>query len=374
VSWLVSIVLVGTTVAPIAGCVLKAGGSAPDAGEDTDAPAAIADAACAQTQWWDLAFSHRQTLSFADDSLTDFPILVVLTPSRFDYAAAKPDGTDIRFVAADGLEIPHEVEDWSANGESTLWLRPSTTNAPIHLYYGNASATDGARPADVWSDSFGAVWHLADSGGSSLLADSTGNGNGGMPVGGVETTGGFLGGAMLFNGVDTYIDVDADRSMASADITLEAVVRVDDPDALAYQTIVEHSRSGTNWYGLWKADTGPVFHFRWATTENLDFEGTVVADTDYYVAATFDSQSGTVTTYVDGVVDRVSTAATNPVADAGRLLIGAAALNPLSEFFAGVISEVRVSTVARSGSWLAAQHQSLDDAFVSYAGTETSCQ
>ena len=67
--------------------------------------------------WFDSAWGRRVRLfvdnSRQDETLEQLPVLVVLTPERFDYASAAPDGSDLRFVdPSTRAVLPHEVEQW----------------------------------------------------------------------------------------------------------------------------------------------------------------------------------------------------------------------------------------------------------------------
>ncbi|MFN8024162.1 MAG: DUF2341 domain-containing protein [Acidimicrobiales bacterium] len=112
------------------------------------------------------------------NDLVDQPVLVHLTSTDLA-ATAQADGSDLRFVAADGVtRLPYELESWNpATGALSAWVRvPQITAAApttVQLYAGAADAPAGADPRAVWSD-VTAVWQLAGSpaGPSPVLDDS----------------------------------------------------------------------------------------------------------------------------------------------------------------------------------------------------------
>lgn len=55
----------------------------------------------------------------------DFPLAVGLTAANFDFATAKPDGSDLRFTNdKDDAPLPHAVEHWDAQAKSALvWVK-----------------------------------------------------------------------------------------------------------------------------------------------------------------------------------------------------------------------------------------------------------
>jgi hypothetical protein len=166
------------------------------ANQHPDAAAAIpplvpgvdaASAPAVPAGWWDPRWRKRVRITVTDpggkEELTDFQVPVKLEAAVSDQAAA--DGADLRFVAADGTPLAHEIEAWNAGGVSWLWLRLprlGATATVVWLYYGNPAAT---APADgdvhaVWPEPYAGVWHLSGNG-----KDSTAHGfDGAQMVGG----------------------------------------------------------------------------------------------------------------------------------------------------------------------------------------------
>jgi hypothetical protein len=136
-----------------------------------------------------LTFSHRMKLSFtgADIAapLDNFPILVKLDSSRFDYSLTRDHGEDVRFLDTDEhSSLPYEIERWDESGTSLVWVRvpslsPHAGEADyIWMYFGNANAPDGQSGDLVWSE-YESVYHLADDHvASDLVRDSAGGRHG----------------------------------------------------------------------------------------------------------------------------------------------------------------------------------------------------
>ncbi|MCI0627552.1 MAG: DUF2341 domain-containing protein [Acidobacteria bacterium] len=55
--------------------------------------------------------------------LRDFPALVVLDSALVDYSTIRKEGTDLRFVNAQGQVLSHEIEQWNPAGRSYVWVR-----------------------------------------------------------------------------------------------------------------------------------------------------------------------------------------------------------------------------------------------------------
>jgi len=81
-----------------------------------------------QTRWGE-GFKYRKQLTFNNSSqaenLANFPVLVKLTSSNFDFSKAQTAGQDIRFVDADdSTALPYEIEKWDAAGqEADIWVK-----------------------------------------------------------------------------------------------------------------------------------------------------------------------------------------------------------------------------------------------------------
>lgn len=123
--------------------------------------------------------------------LRDFPLLVRLTAPAFDFSQSGPDGSDLRFSAADGTPLAREIESWdSAAGQAAVWVRLDSLRAGqadqyINMHWGLTPAADGLRQRAVFDtlDGFAAVWHLGEEApGTStkgLYKDATGAGSDG---------------------------------------------------------------------------------------------------------------------------------------------------------------------------------------------------
>lgn len=123
--------------------------------------------------------------------LYDFPLLVRLSAPAFDFSQAAPDGSDLRFSAADGSPLQREIESWDpAAGKAAIWVRLDTLHAgraaqAITLHWGASAAAGSLRKRPVFDTlkGFAAVWHLAeesaDTVANALYRDATGAGSDG---------------------------------------------------------------------------------------------------------------------------------------------------------------------------------------------------
>jgi biopolymer transport protein ExbB len=87
----------------------------------------------------------------AGETITDFPLLVRLDKGSFDFSAVKANGEDIRFAAADGTPLAHEIELWDPQaGKAVIWVKMNTISGnsidSILMYWGNSAAASASDP------------------------------------------------------------------------------------------------------------------------------------------------------------------------------------------------------------------------------------
>jgi len=134
-------------------------------------------------------------------NLSDFPVLITLTTSDFNYARAQSDGGDLRFTDSDATTLlNYEIEDWNSDGNSHVWVKvpqidASSSTDYIYMYYSNASVADGNNDAGVWDSSYKMVQHLD----GTTHSDSTSNNNDGT----------YKGSSLSFDGDGDYISLGA---------------------------------------------------------------------------------------------------------------------------------------------------------------------
>lgn len=98
--------------------------------------------------------------------LFNYPVLVSGTHPGL--TAARADGNDLIFTAADGVtRLAHQLEGFNrASGTFSAWVNvpvlPGGTTERLYLYYGNASAQNQQEPTAVFGTEFLGVWHLSD--------------------------------------------------------------------------------------------------------------------------------------------------------------------------------------------------------------------
>jgi biopolymer transport protein ExbB len=123
--------------------------------------------------WWnaDWAYRTRIVINGAAAGITapvsSMPILVRLHTGNYSFLDAKPDGSDVRFVAGDDkTPLKHHVEVWDSTNELALvWVQvpavgPGTPPTEIWLYSGSEKAVSAEDVKGTWDPAQVAVYEF----------------------------------------------------------------------------------------------------------------------------------------------------------------------------------------------------------------------
>lgn len=133
---------------------------------------------------WNEAWTARAKITInaqaASGAVTQVPVVVRLHSGNFSFVDARPDGFDLRFIAADDkTELKFHIEKFdSVNELAIIWVQlpkvdPKEKDAHLWLYYGNEQATAPAVDKAALDANTVAVFHFAE---KSLLQDSSASG------------------------------------------------------------------------------------------------------------------------------------------------------------------------------------------------------
>lgn len=352
-------------------------GSDPDSiGDDGSTSAITGDGTTAApgcADWWDLAWTHRRPLFVEDigimEAVTDVPVLVLLDASRVDYDATQDAGQDLRFVAEGTQVLPHEIERWDETGTSYVWVRlpmiapDGNGQGELHLYYGNAAAADAQVATDVWANGYVSVHHMVD------FADSTGHGHDGASPNLPTATEGWIGGAARFDGMDDRLTLIGESAYDFTDaMTVEAWIRVQSFD-LPWQAIV--TKGDDAWRMHREDQTSSIgFGTDTAAATNDNLAGTTnVADGQWHWAVVVYGDA-LKRIHVDGMQD-IDQAYPGPLRTTDVPVELGSNAQVAGRWFDGDMDEIRISNVARTRTWIRAQHRSMTDALLVHGTLET---
>ncbi len=300
-----------------------------------------------------------------DCDLINFPVYINLIDTDLR-DKANNSGDDIIFMDDEGVanRLNHEIEYYnSVNGNLIAWVNvtsvSSLSNTSFYMYYGNPLASNMENASGVWDSYYMVTQHLSET--SGIHYDSTSNGNDGTCVNGTDQNAvGFIDGADDFDGSNDWIDCGNDTSLDITDeITIEAWVYKTGNGQGTYPAIVSRA-SGTKRYQFRYRPSQTNVQFFLGDGTTFDY---VVSNSDLptntwtHVVGTWDGS--TMLLFVDGVQQTDTGTFTGSPSFADEILeIGRYThLN----YFAGGIDEVKISTIARSACWIAAEYNNQFD-------------
>jgi len=334
--------------------------------------------------WWDQGWTQRRKLTFdnaaRDTALDDFPVLLVLSSSRIDFAKTRNTGEDLRFVAADNqVVLAHQIERYQEPNPAQVWVRvphiaARSSSDHIWMYYGS-TASNGEQPAQVWSNGFQAVYHCANN-----LDDSTANAFNGADHGTTNLVAGQIAQSRTLNGSNQWVGLGGNRNWLrnTSAATLSAWIRPSATDG-DRSVIAISINNGSTATGVSRAyiETFNGYVSIGGRASDADSERRIISDNSaiaagawHYVAGVIDYASGRGTIFVDGwqiydgALDFDQTVTANTSATNGAI---GAQDDGSSYYFGGNLDEVRIATALRSAAWISAEFQSQsDNGFVLY--------
>jgi Concanavalin A-like lectin/glucanases superfamily/Domain of unknown function (DUF2341) len=330
------------------------------------------------------------TASGADvnGTVVNFPILIRLNLTDFNFAQAQSNGNDIRFANSNNVSLPYEIERWDATGgQAEIWVKIDTilgnsSSQYVVFYWGNAKAASASNGAAVFdtANGFQGVWHMAWAGNTPAV-DATSNHFDGTPYSmtAASSVQGYIGMARQFDGQTDYIAMPGTAAGAldfpkNAVYSVSAWVSADTLDG-RYRIIAS---KGNKQYNLQikNTDEWEFAEFRDAPQDSVGWEETTTPAATGAWTYVVGMRVGTMQyLYVNGsCVD--SSIALFPLKASDSLrqrdqtnnfTIGKLPDSP-SYFFTGIIDEVRVSNKELSRDWikLCYMNQKADNSLITF--------
>jgi RHS repeat-associated protein len=325
------------------------------------------------------SFERRIAINHAMVPNTDQANFPVLISGTYPYLATvanggqiqNANGYDVMFSsdAAGHNKLDYEIDSYNGTtGAVAYWVRvpvvSHTNDTALYMWYGNPSiATSQENRAGVWSNGYAGVWHFGTPE-SGIAADSTANGNNGINHE-VLPAAGIFGSAGTFDGTgNTFLDIPSSTSYKpTSTLTLEAWVNMsgaetDNPDIFSLDS--SGNGSGGEAYELleWWIFGVPqaVINVNGASYSTLGGPRLQAGQWAHMVAA-YDGQQLTI--YENGIAtSELYAPGVINYGNSKDLDIGTYSpyATPTGWSFAGLMDEARISTMARSADWIAAQY------------------
>ena len=327
------------------------------------------------TTW---GFSRNITINTSGVTTTDcidFPLLVRLTSSNFDFNQADDNGDDIRFSNADGTPLRYQIERWiKGSALAELWVRVDTvygnnSSQYITMYWGKSGVSSKSSGNAVFdtSNNFKAVYHLDDNAGDGAgsIKDHTAYGWNGTPIN-MDVSNritGTIGYGQSFDGSSEYVNLgnvaihNSGKYVVSmwikgatgqADKRFFSEASTTDPDPIFGLGTDDNGGTGSaegfvrddnNVYLLYQDDA--------STSVNV-FDGTWnhVAWVD-----SLDGGTNRFTWYVNGE-SRGTGSYTNGTLTFTRSALGTIARATPSNYVSAQMDEVRLEKISRNADWI----------------------
>lgn len=325
---------------------------------------------CAAEAWWDEQWTQRMRVGIdttasgvlIKEPLKGFSLAVRLHSGNFDFTWVKPDGSDLRVIAADDKTVlAYHVELFDAANELALiWvqapaLAPNSTNAYFWLYSGNLEAGAAGDVPGTYDAAASAVFHFSEKEGlpkdatSNLVAPSAGPAR--------YQSAGLLGGSAVFEGEAMVLpDTPALRREAGAAMTFSTWLK---PAPASGDAVLFRQQSGAGAPLVVAVEQGKLA-VRMPGAQVFS-AGEVKPGVWQHLAVT--AGADRIAAYVNGV--EVGSAAGTLPAVQGEIEIGAG--------LQGELDELQLASAARSADWIkaAAGAEGADAQLVAVSAEET---
>jgi biopolymer transport protein ExbB len=310
--------------------------------------------------WWDDQWNFRKPVTVDTTaagaalpaSVDRFTLLLRLDVAKFPYFAdTKPDGADIRFIAADDkTPLPFHIESYDpVAGMAFIWVQvprlTAGTTETFYMYYGNPDAVAASEAPASFDVSQVLVYHFEEG----KVADRTSYGNNPAASNAVANPGAVIGSGIRFNGAES-VSINASPSLRlvpAQGLTASMWVSIDQeqPDAVLLQATDAAGAS------LTLAIDGLTPYLRVSgggRTAETPRTARLTPGTWHLLTAVISGEA--ILLYLDGA--RITETPASPVEIGGTFTIGADGAG--QRLFVGRIDELVVANTARSADWVAA--------------------
>jgi biopolymer transport protein ExbB len=334
--------------------------------------------------WWDEKWQFRRKIVFdaspagADikENLNDTAVLIRLHTGNFNFAGAKEDGTDVRFMSGDDkLPLKFQRESFDpANEIALFWVKVPRVTAGakqdfIWIYYGNKAAPDAQDRGGVYDVNQVAVYHLDEEQGKPK--EETAYGNQPSEFSSGMGTPAVIGTGITMNGTSDRMVIPKTPSLNfSTGFTFSAWIRILGPQNNA--CVFSWDDPNENRSIVISIDQTKVFAKISGGGQSVETEKTadLPLQSWHHLAVTAEPFKR-MTVYLDGTeMNWVNLPGTlpDPAAD---ICIGASLKG--GGFLAGDLDEIQLSKITRSAEWLRAafKGQGPDNVLVSLLEEES---
>jgi biopolymer transport protein ExbB len=313
--------------------------------------------------WWDGEWTLRKQVTVdtsgtgvpISDAIPSVQVLIRLHDGDFQFGAAKPDGTDIRFVSEDDKTLlPFHIEKFDPLlDEAFVWvnvtgLKPGAKTT-FWMYYGNTGnkALNVESAKDTYDADTVLVYHFNEH--AQPCFDFTGNGNNAQAAG-VAAEGSMIGTGLRLDG-RTAVTVPGSASLtwrAGSAMTWSAWVKFGQPQPDA---VLFGRRDGSNGFVIGADGGAPFVAVLSHGSISRSRAGAAMGPNSWHHLAVV-ANASQIELYVDGD-PYADISATLPGFN-GPLVVGGDGSATPGNFngFVGEMDEMEISRVARSPGYV----------------------
>lgn len=312
--------------------------------------------------WWDGDWPLRKLITVdttatgvpISEPIGSAPVLLRLHDGDFRFSYAKPDGTDLRFVAADDKTLlAYHIEKFdSLLNEAFVWvnvpdLKPGTKTS-FWLYYGNTGpkAVKAESAKDTYDANTALVYHFNEKG--QPCYDFSGQGNTSENAG-IAADGSLIGTGLRLDG-KTALTIPASSALAwneGGAMTWSAWVKFGAPQS---NSVLFSRRDGGNFF-LIGADMGAPFVAlsNQGGAVRTSVGSAMVTNSWHHLAVV--ASSGRIAIYVDGDVYGTANASLPGLGGTAAVGGDGSVVNS-GTGFVGEMDELEMARVARPPGFL----------------------
>lgn len=314
----------------------------------------------AHASWWKDEWPMRKkiTVDTTDtgiaitDPIGTVPVLIRLHDGNFQFAGAKDDGSDLRFVSEDNKTLlSYHIEKYDPLlSEAFVWvkipdLKPNAKTS-FWLYYGNSgnSATKVDDAKGTYDSDTALVYHFGQRGAPAM--DSSGSGNNAQNAG-TSVDGSLIGPGLRFDGKNA-VTIPASSFLTwanGANVTWSAWIK---PAASQTRSVIFSRRDGAKAFIIGIENGVPFVEMTDTNGTRRSPAGEAIPANAWRHLAVVASGS-TITLYLNGesyaTLNDLLPAFTGPALIGGDSVAGAAG-------FVGELDELNISNVARPAGFI----------------------
>ena len=143
---------------------------------------------CVSATWWNSSWNNCIQINLSNSFPFNFTHNITLNSSSINYSNFRVDGEDLRFLEGTcnnptGNLLSKWVSVWNSSGNSFVWVKTNTANAPsLAMYYNFATATNTSNMSatywyfDDFDDNDVTDWVQSRCGGSADMLYTAQNG------------------------------------------------------------------------------------------------------------------------------------------------------------------------------------------------------